>query len=120
MKKSDITYVTGSVYAAIVSIFYCCIMKFHITVPRYYPTEHTWKMINEPGKATQGWYGVQTYAFIAAGIVVFIMYLILKRKTNDDPLKPATAKRIAVAVSTIVVACLTFIVYHQFKHWGIL
>lgn len=120
MKKSDITYVTGSVFAALVSALYCIIMKFNITVPRYFPTEHKWMMHKVDGLPSQGWYGMQAYAFIAAGIVTFVIYMILKSKATDTPLRPAAAKRIGISVSVIVVVCLTFIMHHHFKHCGIL
>lgn len=119
MKKTDITYVTGSVFASVASIFYFCIMHFHITVPRYFPTEHTWKMHKVEGLASQGWYGMQTYAYVVAGIVAFIVYMVLKAKTNDTPLKPVLAKRIGISVSVIVTTCLVLILHHQFRHWGI-
>jgi ABC-type Fe3+-siderophore transport system permease subunit len=120
MKKSDVTYVSGSVFAVIASIFYSCIMHFHIPVPRYFPTEHYWKMHKIDGLVSQGWYGMQTYAFVLAGIVALVVSLILRSKANDQPLKPAAAKSIGIAVSGIVVVCLVFILHHQFKHWGIL
>jgi hypothetical protein len=62
---------------------------------------------------------MQTYALVAAGIVAFIIYTILKSKASDEPLKPAAAKRIGVTVSVIVAASMVFILIHQFKHWGI-
>jgi hypothetical protein len=120
MKKSDITYVTGSVFAVVASVFYFCVMHFHITVPRYFPTEHTWKMHKVEGLASQGWHGMQAYAFVVAGIISFIVYMILKTKADDTPLKPATAKRIGISVSVIVTVSQLLILHHQFKHWGIL
>jgi ABC-type Fe3+-siderophore transport system permease subunit len=119
MKKTDITYVTASAYATISSIFYCCIMYFHIKIPRYYPLENAWKMFKEPGKPSQGWFGTQAFAFLAAGIVTFVIYLILKRTANDTPLKAAAVKRIGIAVSTVVVVSLALILYYQFDKWGI-
>ena len=69
MKKSDITYVVASVFAAMTGIFYCCTMWFGIKLPRYYPLEHTWKWIKEKGLPSQGWYAKQVFAFAAAGAV---------------------------------------------------
>lgn len=103
-----------------VSIFYCCNMWFHLKLPRYYPLEHTWKMIKEPGKPSQGWYGMQTFAFIAAGIVTFIVYRVLRRSVDEIQLKPATVKLIALAVSVIVSACLVYIMYYEYHRWKII
>ncbi|MHC4325688.1 MAG: hypothetical protein ACYSUX_15580 [Planctomycetota bacterium] len=120
MKKTDITYVLGAAYAAFTSFFYCCTMWFAIKLPRYYPLEHTWKWVNEKGVPSQGWYGMQVFAFLAAGIVTFIIYLVLKRTASADTnLKPAQTKIVAVVAILITIICLGYMLYHEFAKWGV-
>jgi hypothetical protein len=121
MKKSDIIYIVGSVYAAMVCFFYCCIRWFSIKLPRYYPTQHTWKWIKEKGVPSQGWYAMQVFAYLTAGIVTIVVYFILKRNLNDETnLKPATTKFLGVISTLIMVICMGYIMYHEFHKWGIL
>jgi hypothetical protein len=76
-------------------------------------------MINEPGKPSQGWYGMQTFAFIAAGIVTFIIYKVLKKSADDVQLKPAITKLIALAACVVIIACLAYIMYHEYDRWHV-
>lgn len=118
MKKSDVTYFLGAAFMALTSFFYCCTMWFSIRLPRYYPMEHTWKWINEKGVPSQGWYGMQVFAFLAAGIVTFILYIVLKRSTSTDTnLRPAYAKMLGVAAILITTICLGYMMYHEFEKW---
>ena len=118
MKKSDITYVVGSVLAAMTCFFYSCVMFFGIKLPRYYPTEHTWKWVKEKGVPSQGWYGMQGFAFLTAGIVSIIVYFILKRSfSSETNLKLAVTKTIGIVATFIIVICMGYILYHEFHKW---
>jgi hypothetical protein len=120
MKKSDITYISSSVFAAMTVFFYCCTMWFGIKLPRYYPLEHTWKWVKEKGVPSQGWYGMQAFAFIAAGIVTLITYSILKYYTSVEAhLKPGLTKKLGIVVTLLIIACMTYMLYHEFDKWGI-
>ena len=120
MKKSDITYILCSIFAATTAFFYCCTMWFGIKLPRYYPLQHSWKWVKEKGVPSQGWYGMQTFAFLAAGAVTFAVYLILKRKVAADrALKPAATKMLGVAVTSVLIFCMGYMLYHEFDKWGI-
>ena len=120
MKKSDITYIVGSVFAAMTCFFYCCVRWFSIKLPRYYPTEHTWKWVKEKGIPSQGWYAMQVFAYLTAGIVAIIVYFILKRNLNNETtLKPATTKFIGVISTLIMVFCMGYIMFFEFQKWGI-
>jgi hypothetical protein len=118
MKKSDITYILCSAFMAFTSLFYCCAIWFSIKLPRYYPLEHTWKWIKEESVPSQGWYGMQVFAFLAAGIVTFIIYLVLKRIVSaQTSLKPAYIRILGVMVTLTVVICLGYTMYHEFEEW---
>ncbi len=120
MKKSDMTYITSSVFAAMTAFFYCCTMWFGIKLPRYYPLEHTWKWIKEKGVPSQGWYGMQAFAFLAAGVVTLITYLILRRNNSVEKfLKPALTKTLGLVVTLILIVCMAYMLYHEFDKWGI-
>ena len=121
MKKPDVTYVLGAAFVALTSLFYCCTMWFAIKLPRYYPLERTWKWVNEKGVPSQGWYGMQAFAFLAAGIVTFIIYLVLKRAVSaETSLKPAHTRILGVAAILTVIICLGYMLYNEFEKWGIL
>lgn len=120
MKKSDVTYVLSAAFVAFTSLFYCCTMWFAIKLPCYYPMEHTWKWINEKGVPSQGWYGMQAFAFLAAGIVTFIIYLVLKRVISiETSLKPVHTRILGAVVILTVVICLGYILYYEFNRWGV-
>jgi ABC-type Fe3+-siderophore transport system permease subunit len=95
-------------------------MWFGIKLPRYYPTEHTWKWIKEKGIPSQGWYSMQAFAFLTAGIVSIIVYVIFKRNLNSKTyLKPALTKTLGVVTTLIIVICMSYILYHEFHKWGV-
>ncbi len=120
MKKADVTYILSAAYVAFMGLFYCCTMWFAIKLPRYYPLERTWKWVNEKGVPSQGWYGMQAFAFLAAGIVTFIIYLVLKRVVSAEAsLKPAYTRILGVAAILTTIICLGYMLYHEFEKWGV-
>ena len=120
MRRSDTTYITGSVFASLTAFFYCCTMWFSIRLPRYYPTEHAWKWVKEKGVPSQGWYGMQAFAFGAAGIVTLIVWLALKFLVPADTgLKPSQTRMLGAAATLIMVVCLGYILYYEFGRWGV-
>jgi len=119
MRKSDITYIVGSVFASMTGFFYCCTMWFPIRLPRYYPLEHTWKWVKEKGIPSQGWYGTQAFAYLTAGVVALAVYFVLKRTRKEVNLKPALARFIAAVVTLIIIICMACMLYHEFDRWGI-
>lgn len=120
MKKSDVTYILGTAFVPLTSFFYCCTIWFGIKLPRYYPLEHTWKWINEKGVPSQAWYGMQVFAFLTAGIITSILYLILKHTTSaDSNLKPAHTKILGIVAILITIICLGYMMQHEFAKWGV-
>ena len=121
MKKSDTTYIVGSVFAAMTCFFYCCTMWFRIKLPRYYPLQHTWKWVKEESVPSQGWYAMQVFAFTCAGAVALIVYLILKRcPDKESTLKPAHTKWLGIAATVMMIVCMTYMLYHEFAKWEII
>ena len=121
MRKSDIAYVVGCAFAAATAFFYCCVMWFGIKLPRYYPTEHVWKWVKEQGVPSQGWYGMQAFAYLTAGLVALGTYLALKRYVPEKTeLTAKTAWVVGVATIAVVLACMGYIMYHEFSKWDIL
>lgn len=120
MKKSDMTYMVGCAFTAAVSIFYCCIIHFNITVPKYYPTLHEWRWDKVEGVASQGWYGIQGFAFIAGGIVAVAAYIACKKAGagKQIELKTGTVKGVALATITVVLLAMAYIMQHEFHRWG--
>jgi hypothetical protein len=120
VRKSDITYIVGSVFAAMTGFFYCCITWFGIKLPRYYPLEHTWKRVKEQGIPSQAWYAKQAFAYICAGVTALILYFVLRRWADKAPLlSPTQTKTLGVVVTLIVIICMGYILYYEFDKWGV-
>lgn len=118
MKKADIVWVVGSVYAGATAFFYCWPRWFSPLariLPRYYPEEHTWKLGKSAGEISQGWYAMQGFAFLAAGVVAAITYYILKTKVKGD-LRPATIKLMGAVACIFIVAGMAYILWYEFDH----
>ena len=119
MKKSDMTYILGIVFAGATSFFYCCVRWFKITMLRYYPLEHTWKW-GKQGGPSQAWYCIQTFAFLCGAVVTVIAYLILKKVASKDvELEPNDAKRLGIAGTILIVVCMAYIVLYEYSHWHV-
>jgi len=118
MKKSDITCIVGCTFAAATSFFYFCVMFFGIKVPRYYPTLHQWKWVNEKGIPSQGWYGMQAFAYLTGGIVALAVYFLCKRAaSNQAKFKAGTIKTTAVGTLVVILLCMAYMMYHEFAKW---
>ena len=120
MKKSDVTYILCAAFAALANFFYCCTIWFGIKVPRYYPQEHTWKWVNEQGVPSQAWYGMQAFAYLAAGVVTLAIFLFLKRFASaETSLKPVHTRILALAAILTMIICLGYTMHHEFAKWGV-
>ena len=88
-------------------------------MPRYYPTLHEWRWDNVKGVPSQGWYGIQSFAYIAGGIVAIAVYIACKRTGNKDTeLKPGIVKGTALATLSVVLVAMGYIMFHEFTKWG--
>jgi len=120
MKKSDLVYILVAIFVSMTAFFYCCTFWFSIPLPRYYPLEHAWKWVNEKGVPSQGWYGMQAFAFLAAGIATAVAYLALRGiKAADRPVRPAALKGLGLLTTLVVVICMYAMLHHEFTKWGI-
>ena len=70
------------------------------------------------GEISQGWYAMQGFAFLAAGVAAAITYYILKTKVKGD-LKPATIKLMGIVSCIFIVAGMAYILWYEFDHWKI-
>jgi hypothetical protein len=121
MKKSDLAYVLSCIFGGIYSLSYCAKTWFHINLPRYYPLEHTWKMVNEKGVPSQGWYGTTAFAFVVSAAVTLIAYLVLRSKQpTETSLNPAVVKTIGIVSVLAIISGMVFMSLHEFLKWGIL
>jgi hypothetical protein len=120
MKKSDTVYILGCVFSAMTAFFYCCTMWFSVKLPRYYPLQHTWKWSKQEGVPSQGWYGMQTFAFLLAAVAAVVVYLVLTcTRLKGAELKPTAARSIGALATLIVVVCMGYMLYYEFCRWGI-
>jgi hypothetical protein len=121
MKKPDLAYVLSCIFGGVYSLSYCAKTWFHIKVPRYYPLQHTWKMVSEKGVPSQGWYGTVGFAFVVTAIVTLIVYLMLRsRESPDASLNPAVVKSLGIISLLAIVGGMVFMALHEFMKWGIL
>ena len=120
MKKSDMTYILGIVFAAATSVAYCCVRWFKIPMLRYYPLEHVWKW-GKQGGPSQGWYSIQTFAFLCGAAATLAVYVILKSiGSKAGELEPRDARRLGIAGAILIVVCMAYIVFHEYIKWGVL
>ena len=120
MKKTDITYILGIVFASATSLFYCIPKWFHIQLPRYYQLEHAWKWAKEPGVPSQAWYASQAFAFVCAGLVTLAVCFALKYTAlKEKELKPRSAGWLAVGATLVIIACMVYVLHHEYSEWGI-
>ena len=120
MKRNDLRYILVSVFIGCTSVFYCCTRWFHITLPRYYPLEHAWKWVSEPGKPSQAWFGIQAFAFLAAGLVTVVVYGLCKWRAREGVhLGPTATRVLALATTGLVVMAMSYIVCHEYGKWGV-
>jgi ABC-type Fe3+-siderophore transport system permease subunit len=127
MKKSDITYIVAIVFTSLFSFFYCCTwwipkyLKFiPFKLPRYYPLEHVWRWGKVPGTPSQGWYGMQAFAFVGAGIIALIVYLILRSRADaEKSLSAGKVKLFAFFGTVVIIFCMGYMLYHEFDKWGV-
>ncbi len=120
MKKPDITYIVGSVFATMTALLYCCTRWFLIRLPRYYPLEHSWKWGKEPSVPSQGWYAMQAFAFLGAAAIALAVYLLLRSRVfKESQLKPTLAKLLGAVATLTIIACMGYIVYYEFEKWSI-
>ncbi len=88
-------------------------------MPRYYPTLREWRWDKLPGVPSQGWYGMQSFAYIAGGIVAIAVYIACKRAgIKETELKPGTVKGTALATLSVVLVAMGYILFHEFTKWG--
>jgi len=120
MKKSDITYILGIVFASATSVAYCCVRWFKIPMLRYYPLEHVWKWGKQPGPS-QAWYSIQTFAFFCGAAATLAVYVILKSAgSKAGELDPRDARRLGIAGTILTAVCMAYIMLHEYSEWHIL
>lgn len=117
MKKSDIRYLTGCAFAAATSVAYCCISLFGIKLPRYYPTEHVWRMAKIKGVPSQGWYGMQAFAFAVGAIVAVIIYAFIRKDTFGQELKPKATRTVGIVATVVIVAAMAYLMNYEFDRF---
>jgi hypothetical protein len=82
--------------------------------------EHAWKWVNEEGVPSQGWYGMQAFAFLTAGIVTLMAYVAIKCVVSSETnLKPAQIRMCGVITTLIVVVCMGYMLHYEFAKWGV-
>ncbi len=124
MRTSDRTFILVSIYIISTAMFYSSVRWFgsYFTprLPRYYPLDHCWRLGKLAGHPSQGWYGMQAFAFIMAAIVTFNIYVLLvKPAANRGDLKPGTIKLLSITTVIAMIYTLSHMVWHEFHHWGI-
>jgi len=121
MKKSDVAYTISCAFVTCYALSYCATMWFHLKLPRYYPLEHTWKVIKEEGVPSQGWYGMTAFAFVSAVVVTSFLRVGIRFLNSRKPeLSPLVLKLIAAASILVLVGCMVYVALHEFLKWGVL
>jgi len=120
MRKSDITYLLGSVFMSLTGVFYCCTIWFSIKLPRYYPLQRTWKWVKEQGVPSQAWYGMQGFAFLAAAVGTLLVYLILKSVAKErTEIGPRAMRFVGVIAVLVLLVSMGYTLHYEFARWGV-
>ena len=119
MSRSDRTYILAAVFILAAAIAYCGIWWFAIPLPRYYPTQHDWKWVKEKGAPSQGWYGMQAFAYLVGAAVTAGAWLAM-RWLPQRPLGRGATRLIGLATVAGVVFAMGVMLHHEFTAWGIL
>lgn len=121
MRKSDVRYLLSSVFVSVFSLSYCAAILFHIKLPRYYPLQHTWKMIKEEGVPSQGWYGMWAFGLLASAVITSLVYVVIRaRGVEEGRLRPGIVKAIGAISIVLFLAGMVYTALHEFFKWGIL
>lgn len=120
MKKADLAYIVSVVFLSVTALSYCATIWLPIKLPRYYPLAHVWKWAKEPGVPSQGWYGMQVFAFLVGGAAAGLVYLALQsRRPQETSLKPAVMQGLAWITMLVLAFSLAFLLHHEFAKWGV-
>jgi len=121
MRRPDLGYILAAVGAAAAAVFYCVPGWVHLTLPRYYPVQHEWRWGKTAGVPSQGWYGAQVFAFLAAAVVAGAVYLVLRRRCRAEAPGLSTGATAAIAVLAVllILASMGYMLQHEFAKWGV-
>jgi len=120
MRKSDIAYIISCAFLAIYSLSYCATIWLHLKVPRYYPLQHTWKMVKEEGVPSQGWYGMTGFAFVASCVITFLLYLLMRSAgAREGMLTPRRVKLVGAISILVLIGCMVYVALYEFLKWGV-
>jgi hypothetical protein len=91
--------------------------------PRYYPLEHAWRMANEKGKPSMGWYGRSAWglgAGLAAGLAMAVALRVIgHRQEGSRRTLPSWLLAVLTVASLLaLVGASAEVVHHEFGKWG--
>ena len=118
MSRSNAAYVLGAVFVAVFTLSYTSTLWFEIPVPRYYPLEHTWKMVQQSGVPSQAWYGRVGFALVLSGLVALVLSAVLKG-LKREVLTSGWIRILGLCSVLVVVGCIAYLVAYELSTWGV-
>ena len=118
MRRSEVAYVLGAVCVAVFALSYTSTLWFEIPVPRYYPLEHSWKMVQQGGVPSQAWYGRVGFALVLSGLVALVLSAVLKG-LKRQVLTSGWIQILGLCSVLVVVGCVAYLVAYEFSTWGV-
>jgi hypothetical protein len=121
MTRRDATFIGWSVFTAATGLAYAAVIFMGVPLLRYYPLEHAWHWGAQPGVPSQAWYFHQLAAFAAGAVCGGAAYVLCARRAAPDRARtPAFWRAYGVAVVAVIVASMAYMLYYEFRKWGIL
>ena len=118
MSRSNAAYVLGAVFVAVFTLSYTSTLWFEIPVPRYYPLEHTWKMVQQSGVPSQAWYGRVGFALVLSGLVALVLSAVLKG-LKREVLTSGWIRILGLCSVLVVVGGIAYLVAYELSTWGV-
>ena len=115
MKRQPLSHFSLFIGLIVFTITYCAITRFHLPLPRYYPTLNRWSIVTDANLPSISWYG-QTMASLLIGCGFGgLVYLIgLSRRSISEYIPLRIVGWIAV---TAAILMMLYIFQHEWRNW---
>jgi len=114
MKKSDSSFLLVTLFISLFSITYGYAIFYGPALPRYYPLLRIWKMSNETGLFSQGYYGMVLFALaISMGVTVIIGWVLKFIKPNTIVLSSGLTRLTGLTATVITLSSLVLIAIYE-------
>ncbi|MBC8402298.1 MAG: hypothetical protein H8E14_12485 [Candidatus Marinimicrobia bacterium] len=119
MKKSDKSYLLGLIFTDVFCLAYGATFWFQINLPKYYPLEHTWKILNQQGVPSMGWYGKLLFAFLISTTGAGLSMLVFKYIHPEVRIRHGLLKASGIVSIMVIVGVMVWILNYEYLKWNV-